>query len=36
MIDFSFVADMLKNKYSSTVGKAVEDVISMFKFLLLK
>jgi len=27
MIDFSFVVDMLKDKYSSTMGRNVEDVI---------
>lgn len=36
MIDFSFVVDMLKDKYSSTMGRTAEDVIRMFKFLLLK
>lgn len=34
--DFSFVVDMLKDKYSSTMGRTAEDVIRMFKFLLLK
>ena len=36
MIDFSFVVDLLKDKYSSTMGRTAEDVIRMFKFLLLK
>ena len=36
MIDFSFVIDMLKDKYSSTMGRTAEDVIRMFKYLLLK
>ena len=36
MVDFSFVVEMLKNKYSSTMGRTGEDVIRMFKFLLLK
>lgn len=36
MIDFSFVYDMLKEKYSSTMGRTAEDVIRMFKYLLLK
>lgn len=36
LIDFSFVVDMLKDKYSSTMGRTAEDVIRMFKFLLLK
>lgn len=36
MIDFSFVVDMLKDKYSSTMGRTCEDVIRMFKYLLLK
>lgn len=36
MIDFSFVYDELKGKYSSTMGRTSEDVIRMFKYLLLK
>ena len=36
MIDFSFVYDILKEKYSSTMGRTAENVIRMFKFLLLK
>lgn len=36
MVDFSFVVDMLKDKYSSTMGRKCEDVIRMFKYLLLK
>ena len=36
MVDFSFVVTMLKDKYSSTMGRTAEDVIRMFKYLLLK
>ncbi len=36
MVDFSFVVKMLKDKYSSTMGRTAEDVIRMFKYLLLK
>ena len=36
IVDFSFVYDELKNKYSSTMGRKAEDVIRMFKYLLLK
>lgn len=36
MVDFSFVYDELKDKYSSTMGRTAEDVIRMFKYLLLK
>lgn len=36
MVDFSFVVDILKDKYSSTMGRTCEDVIRMFKYLLLK
>ena len=36
MVDFSFVYDELKEKYSSTMGRKAEDVIRMFKYLLLK
>ena len=36
MIDFSFVVNMIKDKYSSTMGRTAEDVIRMFKYLLLK
>ena len=36
MVDFSFVYDELKGKYSSTMGRKAEDVIRMFKYLLLK
>ena len=35
-VDFSFVYDELKNKYSSTMGRKAEDVERMFKYLLLK
>lgn len=36
MVDFSFVYEELKDKYSSTMGRTCEDIIRMFKFLLLK
>ena len=36
MVDFTFVYDELKDKYSSTKGRNAEDVIRMFKYLLLK
>ena len=36
MVDFSFVYDELRDKYSSTMGRKAEDVIRMFKYLLLK
>ena len=36
MVDFSFVYEELKNKYSSTMGRTCEDIIRMFKYLLLK
>lgn len=36
MVDFSFVYEELKDKYSSTMGRKAEDVIRMFKYLLLK
>jgi len=36
MIDFSFVYEELKDKYSSTMGRKAEDVVRMFKYLLLK
>jgi len=36
MVDFSFIVEDLKDKYSSTMGRTAEDVIRMFKFLLLK
>ena len=36
MIDFSFVYDLLKDKYSSTNGRTAEDIVRMFKYLLLK
>lgn len=35
-VDFSFVVDLLKDKYSSTMGRTAVDVIRMFKYLLLK
>ena len=36
MIDFSFVYEEIKDKYSSTMGRTCEDVIRLFKYLLLK
>ena len=36
LIDFSFVYEELKDKYSSTMGRKAEDVVRMFKYLLLK
>ena len=36
LVDFSFVQDELKDKYSSTMGRSAEDVTRMFKYLLLK
>ena len=36
MVNFSFVYEELKNKYSSTMGRTCEDIIRMFKYLLLK
>ena len=36
MVDFSFIYDELKDKYSSTMGRNAEDVERMFKYLLLK
>lgn len=35
-IDFGFVYEKLKDKYSSTMGRTAEDIIRMFKFLMLK
>lgn len=36
LVDFSFVYDEIKDKYSLTMGRKAEDVIRMFKYLLLK
>ena len=36
MVDFSFVYEELKDKYSSAKGRTCEDIIRMFKYLLLK
>ncbi len=36
LIDFSFVYEELKDNYSSTTGRTCEDIIRMFKYLLLK
>lgn len=35
-IDFGFVYEEIKENYSSTMGRTSEDVIRMFKYLLLK
>ena len=35
-VDFGFVYEELKENYSSTMGRTSEDVIRMFKYLLLK
>lgn len=35
-VDFAFVYDILKDSYSSTMGRTAENVIRMFKYLLLK
>ena len=36
LIDFSFVQELLIDKYSSTMGRTAEDVERLFKYLLLK
>lgn len=36
MVYFSFVYEELKDKYSSTMGRNYEDIIRIFKYLLLK
>lgn len=36
MVDFSFVYEELKDNYSSTMGRTCEDIVRMFKYLLLK
>lgn len=36
LVDFGFVLDELKNKYSQDMGRTAEDPIRMFKYLLLK
>lgn len=35
-VDFSFVYEAVKDNYSSTMGRKAEDVIRLFKYLLLK
>ena len=35
-VDFSFVYEELKENYSSTMGRTAQEVIRMFKYLLLK
>lgn len=36
LVDFSFVYDLLKDSYSSSMGRTAQDVVRMFKYLLLK
>lgn len=36
LVDFTFVYDELKDKYSATMGRGAIDPIMMFKYLLLK
>ena len=36
IVDFSFVHNELKDKYSSTMGRPAEEIERMFKYLLLK
>jgi len=36
LIDFEFVYEELKDKYSATMGRGAIDPIMMFKYLLLK
>lgn len=36
LVDFGFVYDELKDKYSTTMGRGAIDPIMMFKYLLLK
>lgn len=36
LVDFSFVYDELKDKYSATMGRGAIDPIMMFKYLFLK
>jgi len=36
MVDFSFITDMLRDKYSLDMGRPAEDIERMFKYLLLK
>lgn len=36
LVDFSFVYDELKDKYSENIGRGAIDPIMMFKYLLLK
>lgn len=36
MVDFLFIYEELNDKYSPTIGRTSEDVIRMFKYLLLK
>ena len=35
-VDLTFVYDELKDNYSSTMGRTSEDVVRMFKYLILK
>ena len=36
LVDFSFVYDELKNKYCPDNGRAANDPVMMFKYLVLK
>jgi len=36
LVDFTFIYDELKDKYSATMGRGAIDPIMMFKYLLLK
>lgn len=36
LIDFSFIYEFVKDKYSATMGRTCEDIERMFKYLLLK
>lgn len=36
MVDFSFIYEELKDNYSSNMGRTCEDIVRMFKYLLLK
>lgn len=36
LVDFSFVYEVIGENYSSTMGRTAEDIVRMFKYLLLK
>lgn len=36
MVDFGFIYDEVKEKYSDSMGRPVENPIVMFKYILLK